>query len=395
VTCDRGAPGGPTDPATHPSTERLRALLDDDLPAADAREVADHLEGCERCVATLDDLEAPPVLPRAAAGGAPAWDERRMRRAVRRTVLRTAVNTVLLLVLAALLLQVIGGLAVHPMLVDRGGRLESHVTATVDLPVLVIPGAEGGELYSDPGVLRRTTEVVLHRAVASGLVPLGSFGTRTGPFEMTTTSGWDLRPGTASLRAGGDAGVGPSPFEPERLGEGTAVTVELQWMRPIDLEAADDVAAGSDDVALLWVGFRVPGAPRPQDPAWPLGYSACAEPWPYLSEMRSGGFGTSDATQRRFHGDDLGARHALDEVRRATANLAAIGWPAVDGPEGYGALADLDATADALSATEPGVASVVITGPTQAVAAAIGEHGPDQVRLLEIDFDRGAPGVCA
>jgi hypothetical protein len=104
--------------------------------------------------------------------------------------------------------------------------------------------------------------------------------------------------------------------------------------------------------------------------------------------MRSGGFGTSDATQGRFHGDDLGARHALREVRRATANLAAIGWPAVDVPDGYGALADLDATADALAATEPGVASVVITGPTNAVAEAVEEAGPDQTLLLEIDFDR-------
>jgi hypothetical protein len=385
--------GGPTDEPTHPTAERLRAFLDDDLPAGDAREVSDHLGSCPRCVSSLDDLEPPAVLPRESADAPPPWDERRMRRAVRWTVLRTAVNTVLLLALAALLLQTLGGLAVHPLLVDRGGRLASHVTATVDLPVLLIPGAEGGELTSHPGVLRRTTEVELHRAVGSRVVPLGSFGTRTGPFEMTTTSGWDLWPGTYSLQAGAVSEGGPSPFEPERLGEGTAVTVELQWMRPIDLDAADAVA--SADVSLVWVGFRVPDAPRPQDPAWTLGYSACAEPWPNLSEQRSGGFGTSDATQRQFEGDDVGARHALDQVRRATANLAAIGWPEVDDPEGYGALADLGGTADALADTEPGVASVVVTGPTQAVADAVAAHGPDEARLLEIDFDRGAPGTCA
>jgi hypothetical protein len=378
--------GGPADQGAHPSVERFRAFLDDDLPAADAREVAVHLEACERCVAALDDLEPALVLPPEVAADAPVWDERRMRRAVRRTVLRTAVNTVLLLVLAALLLQVVGGLVVHPLLVDRGGRLERHVTATIDLPVLLIPGAEAGALVSEPGWLRRTTEVEFRRSVGSRPTSLGSFGTRTGPFGMSTTSGWDLWPGTYSLETGSE--VYPTPFEPERLGEGTAVTVELQWLRPVDLEAADAVAAGSADVALLWVGFRVPGAQHPQDPAWTLGYSAFAEPWPSLSDMRTGGFGTSDATERRFHGDDLGARHALGQVRRATANLAAIGWPAVDDPEGYGALADLAGTADALAATEPGVASVVITGPTQAVAEAVEAHGPDQAQLLEIDFDR-------
>jgi hypothetical protein len=378
--------GGPADQGAHPSIERLRAFLDDDLPAADAREVEDHLEVCERCVAALDELEPEPVLSREATGGAPAWDERRMRRAVRRTVLRTAVNTVLLLALAALLLQVVGWFVIHPLLVDRGNRLESHVTATIDLPVLLIPGADGGELVSNPGWLRRTTEVEFRRPIGSRPTSIGSFGTRTGPFGMSTIIGSDLWPGTYSLETGSD--VYPTPFEPDRLAEGTAVTVELQWLRPVDLEAADAVAAGSADAALLWVGFRVPGAPHPQDPGWTLGYSAYAEPWPQLSDMRSGGFGTSDATQGRFHGDDLGARHALREVRRATANLAAIGWPAVDDPDGYGALADLDATADALAATEPGVASVVITGPTRAVAEAVEEAGPDQTLLLEIDFDR-------
>jgi hypothetical protein len=383
---ESGRGGGPADQGAHPPAERLRALLDDDLPAADAREVAVHLEACERCVAALDDLEPALVLPWEAAADAPAWDERRMRRAVRRTVLRTAVNTVLLLVLAALLLQVVGGLVVHPLLVDRGDRLERHVTATIDLPVLLIPGAEAGELVSDPGWLRRTTEVEFRRSIGSRPTSLGSFGTRTGPFGMSTTSGGTPGPGAYSLDTGSE--VYPTPFEPERLGEGTAVTVELQWLRPVDLEAADAVAAGSADVALLWVGFRVPGAQHPQDPAWTLGYSAYAEPPPFLSDVRTGGFATSDATERRFHGDDLGARHALGQVRRATANLAAIGWPAVDDPGGHGALADLDATADALAATDPGVASIVITGPTQAVAEAIEAHGPDQAQLLEIDFDR-------
>jgi hypothetical protein len=59
------------------------------------------------------------------------------------------------------------------------------------------------------------------------------------------------------------------------------------------------------------------------------------------------------------------------------------------------ALADPAGTAEALASSEPGVASVVITGPTQEVAAAVDEYAPDQADLLELDFDRGAPEPCA
>jgi hypothetical protein len=39
--------------------------------------------------------------------------------------------------------------------------------------------------------------------------------------------------------------------------------------------------------------------------------------------------------------------------------------------------------------------SVVITEPTQAVAAAVAEHRPGHVNLREVDFDRGAPAAGA
>lgn len=59
-----------------------------------------------------------------------------------------------------------------------------------------------------------------------------------------------------------------------------------------------------------------------------------------------------------------------------------------------GALEDPAATAEVLASTEPAVDSVVITGPTQAVAAAVERYAPDQTDLLELDFDRSAPQVC-
>lgn len=384
---------GPSEPGGHPSTERLRAYLADELDPDAERTIGDHLESCARCVEALDELEGPAVLPRTTPPEAPAWDERRMRRAVRRTVLRTAFNAAALLLVGAILLQMVGWLVLHPVLVDRGDRTAQTVAATIDLPVMTIPGAELDQLISNPGVIRRGSEASFHRAVGSQLVALGTFTTRLGPFGITLPEGreiWEAGPTLLAPRTGGD--LSPVPFEPERLGDGTAVTVELRWSEPVDLATADALAAGSDDLAQLWVGFEVPGSPRQMDDTWTLGYSACGTIADHLRDAQGAGFGGSGFRTWGQEGA-RGAAHALGEVRRATANLAALGWPD-DDIEAHGALEDPAATAEALAATEPGVVSVVITGPTQQVAEVVDEHTPDQADLLELDFDRGAPEPC-
>jgi hypothetical protein len=381
-----GGARGPDEPDQHPPAAQLRAYLDERLGDADAQAVEDHLEVCDHCVAALDDLGSAPVrLPAAATADAPAWDERRMRRSVRRTVLLTAVNTVLLLVLTAIVLQLLGWFLVHPLLVDRGDRLADHVTATIDLPVMTIPGAQLHHVSSDPGILGRTTQVELQRAVGSQSTPLGTFTTRVGPRRMMVPSGTDIGARGPWLEPSA-VDDGPWPFEPERLGEGTAVTVELSWYdEPLDLTEADAVADGSDRLTLSWVGFRIPGGDHPQDPAWRLGYSTSGVIPAFVQETRWGAFGGGG--DFRTWDVDSGAQHALDELRRATANLAAIGWPDRRAAP-YGALADLTGTAEHLASDQPAVVSVVITGPTQTVAAAVAEHTPDEANLLEIDFDR-------
>lgn len=376
----------------HPSAEELRGYLDDQLASADARAVADHLERCDACVAALDDLGSEPVRLPAATADRVAWDERRMRRSVRRTVLLTAVNTALLLVLAFVVLQLLGWYVVNPLLVDRGGRLADHVTATIDVPVMTIPGAELDQVTSNPGMLGRTTEVELRRAVGSQVTPLGSFTTRLGPRGMSVPSGSDIGPRGPWLEPS-SVDLGPVPFEAERLAEGTAVTVELSWYEEaLDVAAADAVADGTDDLALLWVGFRIPGAEDAVDPSWRLGYSACGHIPAFLTEQRGGGFGGGG--DFRSNAVDSGTQHALRELRRATANLAALGWPD-GGTAPHGALADLPGTTEHLATADTAVTSVVITGPSQAVAAAVAEHAPDETNLLEVDFDRGAPAACA
>jgi hypothetical protein len=382
---------GPTEPGWHPSTEQLRAFLAEDLDGSDAEVVADHLETCTRCLDHLDELGGPAVLTPTPVD-TPAWDERRMRRSVRRTVLRTALDAALLLLVAAIALQLLGWFVLHPLLVDRGTRAPDSVAASIDVPVMTIPGAELGAFTSNTGVVRRTTEVTLQRAVGATMAPLGVFSTRLGPLGMTLPEGRAIGPYEPLLEPHQvTVDQSPVPFEPDRLGEGTAVTVELRWREPVDLETANAVADGADDLALLWVGFRVPGGDEPMDPSWRLGYSACGSIPEYVGEQRRGGFGGGGFRTWDRSG---GAEHALDEVRRATANLAALGWPGDGGTASGFALADPATTAEVLASTEPGVSSVVITGPTQAVAEAVDEHAPDQVDLLELDFDRGAPEPC-
>jgi hypothetical protein len=379
----------PAEPAAHPSAERLRAYLAEDLATQDAGAVAAHLESCPSCVDRLDDLEGPAVLEPMPTTDAPAWDERRMRRAVRRTVLRTAFNAACLLFVAALALQMLGWYVLQPLLVDRGDRVSASLAASIDVPVMTIPGAEPVQVVSNPGVIRRATRVELQRAVGAQRVELGSFTTRLGPFGMSLPEDRPISPFGAWLDPMGLAPLGdPLPFEPDRLAEGTAVTVELWWREPVDLATADAVADVADDLALSWVGFRVPGGDLFIDPAWRLGYSTCSG----IPEQLREGSATSMAGFGIWDGSG-GVDHALREVRRATANLAAIGWPG-DGTTAYGALEDPAATAEILASSDPAVDSVVLTGPTDAVAAAVARYAPDQADLLELDFDRGAPQGC-
>jgi hypothetical protein len=397
-------PGG-----DHPDDAELRGHLDGSLAADVERRVADHLEVCDSCVARLDGFEAGPVLRLSStAHDAPEWDERRARRSIRRTLLRTAVTAALLLVLGAIVLQLIGFYVLQPLLVDRGERVQRSVVATIDLPVMTNPGAEMRQVVSNPDIVRRTTEVEFERPVGARMIPLGWLTTRLGPVGMTTPFGPPSEATYGLLRDRDGSQVGPSdvsllPFQPERLGSGTAVTVEMGFVPPIDRQDAQAVTAGRDDVALLWVGFAVPdtigepGAGSLRDPAdagheRPLGYSACGVIPEFLRNdaPRWGGFGGGGGF-RTWEARDAGVEHALGELRRATANLAAIGWPDADWES---SLQDLDATADALAAGDPRVTTLVVTGPLDAVAEVVEAADPASTLLLEVDFDRGEPEPC-
>ncbi len=195
------------------------------------------------------------------------------------------------------------------------------------------------------------------------------------------------------------------PFEPDRLAAGTAVTVQVAWDTPIARPDAQAIAGTSDEVALLWVGFEVPGTPQvpfdESDSLAPvgaaLGYSACGTiarvPLDY---PRLGGFGSSGGFRDREVAGN-GVEHALDQLRRATTNLAAADWP--DGQRSDADLPDPMATADAMRTGDPQVTSLVVTGPLDEVAAVVAAADADPTSLAdaylyEIDVDRGAPDPC-
>jgi hypothetical protein len=398
-------PDAPGSSGEHLTPDALRAFLTDAMAPDEAEAAAEHLERCASCLRALDDIEttsagagrehegdatmSAPTLVREPEANEPVWDERRMKRSVRRTLLGTAVRAALLLLAGAIVVQLVGGFLVGPLLVDRGDRVPAAITATFDLPVLTIPGAEISEFGSRMGALRRTTEVSVERAVGASAVPLGSFSTRIGPFGASPVGPPVDAFGPVLDNPSGTFVQDVPPFEPERLGEGTAATVELHFGRGVTVADADAIADQATDVELLWVGFRVPGG-DPDDRSWRLGYSACGTIPEWVTDQRSGGFGGSGGF-RSWEGDS-GADHALREVRRAVVNLARTGLVSVGGPEG--ALADPEETAALLAETEPEVMSVVLTGPTDALAAVVEVLSPLSVDLLEVDFDRGAPQTC-
>jgi hypothetical protein len=373
----------------HPTREELLRYLDDDASPAAAARIADHVESCDECTSRLGDLSEPVAVGTTDAEP-PSYDAKRMRRAVRRTLFSVAWRAAALLVVVLFVGQFLGALVIDPLVIGRGERTTRHVVASLDLPVMLRPGAEIHQFTSNPGVFRRTTEVQVERVVGGTVVALGSYETQLGPFGVRTPDS-TLSPGSGPRLTGDPVDQSPIEFQPGRLGDGTAVTVELVWFDAVDREVAATLPDDHDDVVLTWVGFDVLDLPQ-EDLSNRLGYSTCAEIPAWVVERSFGGYGGSGfrALPDERHGPD----HALEQLRRATDNLAATGWLDDEAILDGGPLEDLQATADWLHDNDPQVARAVVTGPTAAIADIVEAHDPDIAYLLEVDFDRGPPNPC-
>lgn len=377
-----------TDGPGHPDDETLRRELAGRTDRDESARLVAHLDGCARCRDRLDDLgESPVELP---AGDPVLHDGRHLRRAVRRTLLSVALQTAGLLVLGVILLNLVGQLVIHPLAVDRGDRLDGHVAAAVDLPVLLRPGAEVREYLSNPGIVRRTTEVRLERHVGGTARDLGEYALRLSPFSTNLANlgeSTSLTPGFGPRLSEDPSSLSTPAFEPERFGEGVAATVELAWHDGLTRGQAATLA-DDDDVALTWVGFAVADLPA-EDPLSRLGYSACARLPDRDLSGRGASFGSSGSRSFLPPGD--GVDEAYRQVQRAVDNLASHG---PDVTRLGGALADPAATATWLADNEPDVTSVVLTGSVAAIAETIEATGPDTAGLLDADLDRAPPQPC-
>lgn len=383
------SPSDPT-PGPHPTRDALRRYLDEELPPDESTAVGEHLERCETCVEALDELSEPAPLP--ATNGAPlTYDARWMRRAMRRTLLSLAWRTAVLLVVVAVGANLLGVLVIDPILINRGGRTPAHVTASVDLPVMMRPGAEIREFTSNSGVIRRTTEVEVERAVGAEQVSLGRYETRLGPLDVSMPSGTFITPRMGPRLSEDAVDHSPVTFLPDRFGEGTAVTVELVWYDTIDRGTAARLHEDHDAVALTWVGFALPDQEH-EDPWSRLGYGACAVSPERIGTPSMGGFGRGGF--RAPPGEPRGPDQALEQLRRATENLAQTGWLEGESMLEEHPLGDVQATATWLRDNDPDVASVVLTGATDDISEIVSASEPDTAYLLDVDFDRGPPEPC-
>jgi hypothetical protein len=393
----------------HVARDLLGAYVDDELEQPTRAALEAHLSTCDDCRRLLGDGEPPVAMP--AASMTPTWDERGLRKAVRRTLTRVTLTATAIALMVVLVAWLLPRLPIgQPGYVARGDWLEPTAEATYDLPLLFNPGAfvSDWSMNAD-GLVGKTFEVGIGRHVGSAVEPLGTTHLDVGPRLRGPGAGLiALKPSPWPEFSFSDATL-TSPWQPERLPEGTVVTVLLDWEEPITVADADALV-GAADASLIWAAFhldwvRVFGGvpdehdeqePRGWDPTGDIGYSTCQSPEQLLASLHDSvqrgavglGGGGWDA---RGHG----VAGALEQVRRATANLAAVDVlePLLDAGA-YHPLTYRTEVAAWLAENEPGVNAVVVTGPTDQVTDVIERADPSRAQILDIDFYNWTESIC-
>ncbi len=362
----------------------LEAYVDETLDRRTRAEVDRHLAGCTECRAILDGVPAVD-LGRTEPEG---YDERAMRRAVRRTLLRLAANVVVLGLAALVAVALLGWFVFQPLVVDRGWRAQAAHVATQDLAALYHPGTAVTGASFRSGIATRTSEAELTWPLGAELLPLGTERTRLGPLALSRE---DL--------------AGPFPegvFSEDvteqltAVGAATVATVELHFDTPLSLQRAAELAASPADVRVVWAGFPTDAAEGlARHPGLGaggfVGFSTCDSRDYSDMDMPSTG-GSSGTWSGTGFTLEVSVQRALDAVRGAVGDLAeqpflAEGWdPDVD--------AYTLATAQEHLDGEPGVAVLVVTGPTPELLGFLDEAGPDSAAVRDIDFNNWYQPLC-
>jgi hypothetical protein len=253
--------------------------------------------------------------------------------------------------------------------------------ATVDVAIMLNPGATVEEYSYRSGMAARFTTVDLALPVGSTMKSLGTVDSRVGLFGFGDIDGGRLVPylSEATDRGGGEERL-------EAVGAGTVATVAL-WFEPtLDPAAAQAIVDSEADVSVVWAGFEVAGEGGSDlAPGGILGYGTCGS-FPITVSNAAGSSGGGSGTAL---GGPASVADALDETRRAVGSLF----------ERPGLLAGLGASVDdassALARLERAqVAELVVTGPTPEVLRFIEEAEPDAVSVIEFEFINWSQKPC-
>jgi len=365
----------------------LEAYVDDALDPPTRKLVESHIAGCPECQAILDDVAE--VDLSGLSGG--VVDERLLKRSVRKAMRRTIADAVLVLVAGWIIIWFIGAALIQPLVVNRSGRAASAARATVDTAIMLNPGVTITDVQIDSNWLSRMVTAEVAIAVGASTEPAGTIATRIGALTFRGESGNNFFPyvnrdSSTTIDAPGLI----------RLGEATVATVQIQFGEPIPLARAQQFAdSPANDVRVIWAGF--PTSVWSSDPGGAesfgqgvLGYGTCGASFP-----EDDFFGASSAS---FSGTGMyepaSIQNALDQVRRSLVNLAAS--PAVSDAATFGSSGadQVQAAADYLTSDDPGVISLVVTGPSVDLAGFLKEAGVPLAALLGVDFYNWSTPIC-
>jgi hypothetical protein len=365
--------------------DRLEAYVDDRLTRDERREVDAHLKECDECRAILDGV-APVDM---AALGPMTYDEAAMKRTVRRSMFRTAFNTALLLVAGWIVLWFLAVFVVQPLAVNRGGRVADAVRMSIDLPMMAHPGAAMIDGRIESGTLTRVVSLDFALPVGAGFEPGVRTSTSIGVF------------GIASLPIEDSPIEALAEFQGQihdqlaNLGEGTVATIAVSYPAPISIERAQEIADDPGaDIRVVWAGFDATRG-REEGPAWTsggtLGYGTCRADDMLDDEIlgaTSAGFGGGS----NFRPSSV--ERALESVIAALVNIESrqelvdyVVGRFNDDPD------DVSAILTALR-SNPEVTTLVVTGPSNEVAAFLASETGVDASMLAVDFYNWTSGIC-
>jgi hypothetical protein len=279
-----------------------------------------------------------------------------------------------------------------PIVVDRGDRPDAALMATWDLAVMLQPGAEITEWRSSAGLISRSFDIPTVLRVGGSTEDLGVVQSRLGPWSFSGEHGGPLVSQVQEDR-GTEASL-------EHLPPGTVATVELGWLQAIDIADAQALMDAHSDVSVIWAGFPTgPGSTGlvagfgAEDMPGYLGYGTCSVD-PPNARFGWGGFSMGSAGSL----DPLvepSITHALDQVRRAMDNLVSrTEFVDAIGRFGGASPADVEHAREYLAGSNPGVVSMVVTGPTDLVRQFVHDAAPPVVVVRAVDFWNWSGPIC-